>query len=79
MPRVIKNKLVADWTKMWRSYSVLAHIFNLLIALSFAGMSALPVLSDYISPHTLFISVGVFSVLGVVGRVLKQTGIDDPK
>lgn len=75
MPKLIKQRLVDDWQKLWKSYSILAHLVNLLIALSFVGLGALPAISDYITPRTLFISVGVLSVLGIIGRVLKQNNI----
>lgn len=75
MPKLLKQRLVDDWQKMWKSYSVLTHLLNLLIAVSFVGLGALPTISDYISPHTLFISVGVLSVAGIIGRVLKQNNI----
>jgi uncharacterized membrane protein len=73
---MIKLKLVDNWHRLWKSYSILAHLVNLLIALSFVGLGALPAISDYIPPHYLFCAVGVLSVLGIVGRILKQ-GIED--
>ena len=77
MPKIIKNRLVRDWKKLWKSYSVLTHLLNLLIAISMVGLGALPVISDYLSQTGLFSVVAILSILGIVGRTIKQNGIDE--
>lgn len=79
MPKVIQNKLVKDWKKLWKSYSVLTHLLNLIIAISVVGLGALPIVSDYLSQSGLFTLVAVLSLLGIVGRTIKQNGIDGDK
>lgn len=64
--------LINDWQNVWKSYSVLTHIANLLIVISSIVLSALPTLADYIEPKKLFVAVGVLSTLGIVGRMVRQ-------
>jgi hypothetical protein len=71
-------KLVENSKNLWKSYSVISHVLNLLVAISAVGLSALPILSDYIAPGLLFGIVGCLSLAGLVGRYVKQS-LDEEK
>lgn len=77
MPKIIQNKLVKDWQKLWKSYSILTLLLNLVIAISMVGLGAVPLISDYLSQSEMFYVVGLLSLLGIVGRTIKQQGVDD--
>ena len=68
-------KLVDDWKKLWKSYSVLAITANVLQALSITALSVLGVLSNDLA-FPLVVGLGVlFGVLGLIGRVIPQNSI----
>lgn len=65
-------KLVDNWKALWKSYSVLALIANLLTALSISGLAVLGVLSGSMAFGMLAASAITFGVIGFVGRFIKQ-------
>ena len=77
MPKILRNRLVSDWKKLWKSYSVISLIINLSIAVSMVGFGAIPAISDILTTHQMFYLVGFFSLVGIIGRFLKQQGVSD--
>lgn len=68
----MKLSLVDNWTKLWKSYSQVANMANILQALSFGLMSFLGVVSPYFAMKTVIGLAILFSGLGFVGRLIKQ-------
>lgn len=65
-------KLVGNWKSLWKSYSVIALIGNLLTALSISGLAVLGVLSGSMAFGMLATTAITFGVIGFIGRFIKQ-------
>lgn len=65
-------KIVENWKKLFKSYSVWAFIANILVALSVTGLSVLGVLTSGMAFKTLAISATVLGIAGFAGRFIQQ-------
>lgn len=65
--------------KLWKAYSTIALIANILTALSVSALAVLGVIS-YALAFPVVVSLAVlFGVLGLAGRFIKQDLEDDGK
>lgn len=69
----LKSKLIKNWKKVFQTYSVWFHLSNLIIAVSTVGLSALGVVSPTLSTQLVMCLVAIFAIMGIVGRMVKQT------
>jgi len=68
----LKLSLVDGWKRLWKSYSVIFSLANILQALSVTGLSVLGVINVYFA-FKLVISMAIlFGLLGLVGRLISQ-------
>lgn len=70
-----KLKLVDDWTRLWKSYSVIFSAANVLQAVSVTGLSVLGVINVYFAFKLVVGMAALFGVLGLVGRLLAQKSL----
>jgi hypothetical protein len=63
----------------FKNYINLAHIANIFVALSTAGLTVLGVVSTYMAMWTVIGSACVLGILGFVGRYIKQDLADNGK
>jgi len=76
----LKLSLVDGWKKLWKSYSVIFSLANILQALSVTGLSVLGVINVYFAFKLVIGMAVLFGVLGLVGRLIKQPVlVTDPK
>ncbi len=70
-----KVQLVSEWKSLWKSYSALFNLANVLQALSVTGLSVLGVINVYFA-FKIVISLAIFfGLLGFVGRFIKQDNL----
>lgn len=67
-----KLTLVEGWKKLWKSYSVIFSVANILQAISVTGLSVLGVINVYFAFKLVIGMAIVFGVLGLVGRLISQ-------
>lgn len=65
--------------KLWKAYSTIALIANILTALSVSALAVLGVISYALSFGMVVSFAVLFGVLGLVGRFVKQDLEDDGK
>lgn len=65
--------------KLWKAYSTIALIANILTALSVSALAVLGVISYALAFPTVVCLAVFFGVLGVAGRFLKQDLEEDGK
>lgn len=65
--------------KLWKAYSTIALIANILTALSVSALAVLGVISYALSFGVVVSFAVLFGVLGLVGRFVKQDLEDDGK
>lgn len=68
----MKLSLVDGWKRLWKSYSVIFSLANILQALSVTGLSVLGVINVYFAFKLVITLAIVFGALGLVGRLIKQ-------
>lgn len=68
----MKLSLVDGWKKLWKSYSVIFSLANILQALSVTGLSVLGVVNVYFAFKLVIGMAILFGLLGLVGRLVKQ-------
>lgn len=69
---LLKPKLVEGWKKLFKSYSVIFSLANILQALSVAGLSVLGVINVYFAFKIVITLAILFGFLGLVGRLISQ-------
>ena len=72
---MVAKLLVANWTKLWKSYSVLFSIANILQAVSVSALAVLGVINVYFAFQTIFVLTLLFGALGLVGRLISQPSL----
>lgn len=65
--------------KLWKAYSTIALIANILTALSVSALAVLGVISYALAFPTVVCLAVFFGVLGLVGRFVRQDIDDDGK
>jgi hypothetical protein len=76
MKNISKVSLVGNWKKLWKSYSVVFSLANILQAVSVTGLSVLGVINVYFA-FKLVISLAIlFGLLGLIGRLIHQPTLD---
>lgn len=65
-------RVVSNWKSLFKSYSVMAILGNILTALSISGLAVIGVLSGGMAFNALAISAITFGVLGFIGRFINQ-------
>lgn len=75
----LKLSLVEGWKRLWKSYSIIFSLANILQALSVTGLSVLGVINVYFAFKIVITLAIVFGVLGLIGRLIKQPVlVNDP-
>ena len=69
---LLKPKLVEGWKKLFKSYSVIFSLANILQALSVTGLSVLGVINVYFAFKLVIGMAILFGFLGLVGRLISQ-------
>lgn len=69
---LLKPKLVEGWKKLFKSYSVILSLANILQALSVTGLSVLGVINVYFAFKLVIGMAVLFGFLGLVGRLISQ-------
>lgn len=69
---LLKPKLVEGWKKLFKSYSVIFSLANILQALSVTGLSVLGVINVYFAFKLVIGTAILFGFLGLVGRLISQ-------
>lgn len=69
---LLKLKLVDGWKKLFKSYSVIFSLANILQALSVTGLSVLGVINVYFAFKLVIGMAILFGLLGLVGRLISQ-------
>ena len=69
---LLKPKLVEGWKKLFKSYSVIFSLANILQALSVTGLSVLGVINVYFAFKLVIGMAILFGVLGLAGRLISQ-------
>ena len=69
---LLKPKLVEGWKKLFKSYSVIFSLANILQALSVTGLSVLGVINVYFAFKLVIGMAVLFGFLGLVGRLISQ-------
>lgn len=69
---LLKPKLVEGWKKLFKSYSVIFSLANILQALSVTGLSVLGVINVYFAFKIVITLAILFGFLGLVGRLISQ-------
>ena len=64
--------LVQDWKQMWKSYSIIFSLANILQAVSMAGLGVLGVINIFLAFKLVIGLAILFGTLGVVGRLISQ-------
>lgn len=67
-----KLTLVEGWKKLWKSYSVIFSVANILQAISVTGLSVLGVINVYFAFKIVITLAVLFGVLGLAGRLIRQ-------
>lgn len=67
-----KLKLTDNWTKIYKRYSYMFHVVNLLMAIAQYGVPAIIGFSSLIETHVFIGLVCLFSILGIAGSYIKQ-------
>lgn len=67
-----KLTLVEGWKKLWKSYSVIFSVANILQAISVTGLSVLGVINVYFAFKIVISLAVLFGVLGLAGRLVRQ-------
>lgn len=67
-----KLTLVEGWKKLWRSYSVIFSVANILQAISVTGLSVLGVINVYFAFKIVITLAVLFGALGLAGRLVRQ-------
>lgn len=67
-----KLTLVEGWKKLWKSYSVIFSVANILQAISVTGLSVLGVINVYFAFKIVITLAVLFGVLGLAGRLVRQ-------
>lgn len=67
-----KPTLVEGWKKLWKSYSVIFSVANILQAISVTGLSVLGVINVYFAFKIVITLAVLFGVLGLAGRLIRQ-------
>lgn len=67
-----KLTLVEGWKKLWKSYSVIFSVANILQAISVTGLSVLGVINVYFAFKIVITLAVLFGLLGLVGRLVRQ-------
>lgn len=67
-----KVRFKALFKSLWKRYSVLAFIGNILVAISLSGLSVLGVLSDLMTTSVLIGGAVSLGLLGLIGRFIHQ-------
>ncbi len=67
-----KLTLVEGWKKLWKSYSVIFSIANILQAISVTGLSVLGVINVYFAFKIVITLAVLFGLLGLAGRLIRQ-------
>lgn len=67
-----KLTLVEGWKKLWKSYSVIFSVANILQAISVTGLSVLGVINVYFAFKIVITLAVLFGVLGLAGRLISQ-------
>lgn len=70
-----KLRLVRDWKQLWKSYSIIFSLANILQAVSVAGLGVLGVINIFLAFKLVIGLAILFGVLGVVGRLIAQPKI----
>ncbi len=70
-----KVQLVNEWKGLWKSYSALFNLANVLQALSVTGLSVLGVINVYFAFKIVIGLAIFFGVLGFIGRFIKQDSL----
>lgn len=70
-------KLVDDWHKAWKYFSV--QCLTLAGAISFAWATYGDVIKQYVPEAYMHWVIGVVAVAGIVGRVVAQPSQDKPQ
>ncbi len=70
-----KVQLVREWKNLWKSYSALFNLANVLQALSVTGLSVLGVINVYFAFKIVIGLAIFFGVLGFIGRFIKQDSL----
>lgn len=67
-----KLTLVEGWKKLWKSYSVIFSLANILQAISVSALSILGVINVYFAFKVVIGLAILFGLLGLTGRLLRQ-------
>ena len=67
-----KPTLVEGWKKLWKSYSVIFNLANILQAISVSALSILGVINVYFAFKVVIGLAILFGLLGLAGRLLRQ-------
>lgn len=67
-----KPTLVEGWKKLWKSYSVIFSLANILQAVSVSALSILGVINVYFAFKVVIGLAILFGLLGFAGRLLRQ-------
>lgn len=70
--RLQKPTLVEGWKKLWKSYSVIFSLANILQAISVSALSILGVINVYFAFKVVIGLAILFGLLGLAGRLLRQ-------
>lgn len=68
----LKLSLVEGWKRLWKSYSIIFSLANILQALSVTGLSVLGVVNVYFAFKLVIGMAILFGLLGLVGRLISQ-------
>jgi len=74
-----KSLLVPNWRSLWKSYSVVFSMANILQAISVSGLSVLGVINIYFAFKLVIGMAFAFGLLGLIGRLLQQPTVSEDK
>lgn len=72
-------KLVSNWKKLHKSYTVILSVIGVLVSLSEAILPSMGLIQPFMDPMTYGIIMFCLSVGVAVGRYIQQASVEDAK